>query len=880
MKEMRSVTIGRKRKLDSSADAIKTKLVRSITNQQNEKYVSSDPIQNDVQIVDLDINNQPKQAKDKLINTQSIQEDEIGCNVSSDTIQNNVQIADLDINNPPKQAKDKLINTQSIQEEKIGSTRKSQRIKFESWKLKEMYSTIAERKRKLASSQITNKAELFHSTISNHNKEYSENLNSVHITDSNIDVKPKRLEGKLIFTKTQQFNHNKIAVVRLPKIVGKSIKQTDNNVLSEFKMVGKDLKNSKIDETKRELQHNQKNTARSNVDMDSASKVVVRSFPRIKIETTSANRIKENIPKLKTEIPDNDISPIRKSHRIKTETWKLKEINSMKQTFGRKNKVQQINEEQTTKEPSEENDPFETDDDLNDLDFEIDSPPKRTKLNFKKMKSKTNGRHPKQNHELEINTSNPLNSTALMRPIKSTREEELDNIIAQWKPELDCMVCEKPFATYTLLHEHFKDRHQHKHEFYIQCCGLKIKKRGHLAEHIRIHTDKKAFKCTHCKIRCHRKRNLIYHMRKIHNISAKEIVPERGLNPESSQIKLSTQIIRNNDRFIEQFLPNLECPRCRQIFPVFSKLERHYRKRHKDEEFHILCCGYRLTTQSLLVDHLNRHTHPRKHKCKFCNACFTMQHVMEYHMRVDHKKNSKDSSNDNTAEDVADAHAEVLSIKESDDFISRWLPSLECHVCKEEFKSYSSLGEHFDVHHAEQQSYVTCCDHRFFTRSKLQRHIDGHINSKAFKCQLCGKRYTRNERLEFHMAKQHYGTISSVTSYCEDQPSPGTETQNVLTKRKSLKDLDRTIAQWKPKLECRVCHKTYATFTLFSRHYRDTHPAEQCYISCCGCKFAGRYDIVEHIKYHRDPNAFKCTQCGRCFNRNRGLILHMRTHRN
>lgn len=256
------MAIGRKRKLDSSADArIKTKLIRTATNGQHEKHVSSDKIQNNVQLVDLDINNQPKQANDKLFHIQSIQGD------------------------------------------KIGSIRKSQRIKFESWKLKEMHSSTIERTRKLVSSQITNKAEQFTSTISNHREKYSERMNSMHIRDSDIDVKPKRLEGKLIFTKTQQFNHNKIAVVRLPKIVGTSIKQRDNNVLSEFKMVAKDhLKYPKLNEKKCELQHTKKNTARSNADMESTSKAVVRSFPRIKIETTSANRIKENSAKLKTEI--------------------------------------------------------------------------------------------------------------------------------------------------------------------------------------------------------------------------------------------------------------------------------------------------------------------------------------------------------------------------------------------------------------------------------------------------------------------------------------------------------------------------------------------------------------------------------------------------
>ncbi|XP_073833528.1 uncharacterized protein [Musca autumnalis] len=455
------------------------------------------------------------------------------------------------------------------------------------------------------------------------------------------------------------------------------------------------------------------------------------------------------------------------------------------------------------------------------------------------------------------------------RPLKSKREEELDNIIAQWKANLECRICKQFFGTYTLLHEHYKERH-HNEEFYIECCELKIKKRGHLVEHIRMHIDYKAFKCSICERGFNRKRNLQAHLQRMHNIKNLESI---SFNDAASDDLTNCETREDCDRFISQYLPTLECVICKRALSTFSRLEEHFKRQHSTEEFHILCCGFRLNQQSLVVSHLKAHTHPRKYKCDLCNACFTMHHTLDHHKRTEHSNdndgiiyNDATSIDDNT---LQEGNFDKFTIKESDDFIGQWLNPLECELCKETFTTFSLLQDHFRDLHPNEKVFIRCCDKPFVTRHKVQRHIGVHLCNKAFKCELCGKRYSKKTSVQAHMLKQHYGHIPKN----EKDKSEFTP-----TKRKTLKELDEIIAKWRPSLECLEClEANCATFTLLQQHFRQQHPAQDCYITCCDCKFLSRHDIEEHIRYHNDPDVFKCTHCDRRFARKRDSVRHMKS---
>lgn len=484
------------------------------------------------------------------------------------------------------------------------------------------------------------------------------------------------------------------------------------------------------------------------------------------------------------------------------------------------------------------------------------------------------------------------------RPIKSKREEELDDVIAQWRPNLDCRICRhETYTTFTLLQQHFRELHS-KEEFYVQCCDIKIKKRGHLAEHIRLHMDNKAFKCAYCNQRCNRKRNLRLHMLNKHGITDSDVIPVKDEPPPETNTSVDAL---DDSKFISQWLPNLECVVCKDMCPSFSVLLEHFGEKHPKEECYILCCGYKLNQQHLIAQHLRERTHPRAFKCELCNGCFTMKRALDYHMRQEHAEScisTNQISLDDDTEEMTDKNEEKdsdyyfinkLGSKESDDLIAQWLPTLECGLCKDSFATFTLLKKHFTQIHPNDSGYVLCCQRKFVKRYRLQEHARTHLFSKALKCELCGKRYSRRESLQNHMTKQHCGYISKddevKNTPCDESFSMNNNASKTdpltssTSKRKSIKELDDIIAQWRPDLECVVCQETYSTFTLLQDHFRKQHPGVECYISCCRSKFAGRYDIVEHSRYHNDPNAFKCEFCGRCFARKRALNGHFQRHR-
>uniref|UniRef100_A0A1I8PJK1 Transcription factor grauzone n=1 Tax=Stomoxys calcitrans TaxID=35570 RepID=A0A1I8PJK1_STOCA len=473
------------------------------------------------------------------------------------------------------------------------------------------------------------------------------------------------------------------------------------------------------------------------------------------------------------------------------------------------------------------------------------------------------------------------------RPIKSKREEELDDVIAQWKPKLDCMNCKENFISYTLLQQHCREEHPAQ-EFYVRCCDIKIKKRGQLAEHIRLHINNKAFKCAYCDRRCNRKRNLRAHMLNKHGIAETIVIP---LNDASTQKPTASELeVNDSDEFIAQWLPYLECVVCKSAVSSFTLLQLHYQKIHPQEELYVLCCDYKLGTRSLVAKHLLQFTHPRAFKCEYCDGCFTMKRSLDYHMRKEHNSNT---DNDSSLSDKGSQQHQMsgkLDQKESDELISQWFSKLECDICQESQATFTSLKEHFSKTHNEGPGYIVCCQRKFFKRYRLVDHVRKHLHAKALKCELCGKRYSRQETLQGHMEKQHCGAGNNISKLhnsideseigvCDTTSENDTQTSSA-NKRKSIKELDEIIAKWRPNLECVVCHELFSTFTLLQEHFHEKHPGTACHISCCRSKFVGRYDIEEHIRYHNDPNAFKCEKCGRCFARRRSLNTHMRTHRN
>uniref|UniRef100_A0A1A9W948 Zinc finger protein 865 n=1 Tax=Glossina brevipalpis TaxID=37001 RepID=A0A1A9W948_9MUSC len=106
-----------------------------------------------------------------------------------------------------------------------------------------------------------------------------------------------------------------------------------------------------------------------------------------------------------------------------------------------------------------------------------------------------------------------------------------------------------------------------------------------------------------------------------------------------------------------------------------------------------------------------------------------------------------------------------------------------------------------------------------------------------------------------------------------------TKTSNVKCQENHLKktiEYDAFISEWKRDLDCITCNTSFPNFTVLRTHFRQEHPDQKCYVVCCKHKLYDRFQLVEHIRLHIDPNTFKCEVCGKCATNSRNLKKHMR----
>ncbi|XP_072288291.1 gastrula zinc finger protein XlCGF66.1-like, partial [Pyxicephalus adspersus] len=87
----------------------------------------------------------------------------------------------------------------------------------------------------------------------------------------------------------------------------------------------------------------------------------------------------------------------------------------------------------------------------------------------------------------------------------------------------------------------------------------------------------------------------------------------------------------------------------------------------------------------------------------------------------------------------------------------------------------------------------------------------------------------------------------------------------------------RNITVSKP-LSCSECGKHFAYNSGLIIHQR-THSGEKPFLCPeCGKCFAQRSNLVKHAKFHRQERPFSCSECGKSFTLRSSLVEHLRIH--
>lgn len=79
-------------------------------------------------------------------------------------------------------------------------------------------------------------------------------------------------------------------------------------------------------------------------------------------------------------------------------------------------------------------------------------------------------------------------------------------------------------------------------------------------------------------------------------------------------------------------------------------------------------------------------------------------------------------------------------------------------------------------------------------------------------------------------------------------------------------------------MKCDLCDIVLTDLQHAKDHYPAKHGIVNGYLRCCDAKLKKPADIIDHLRYHLNPNMFECPMCGQTFARRFLLQMHYRNH--
>ncbi|KAG5267155.1 hypothetical protein AALO_G00218630 [Alosa alosa] len=312
---------------------------------------------------------------------------------------------------------------------------------------------------------------------------------------------------------------------------------------------------------------------------------------------------------------------------------------------------------------------------------------------------------------------------------------------AQHEPKIYCAECDELFSSPSALHQHRRAQHALTN----QCakCDRVFSNPASLKCHLRVHRQKRPYKCPECPASFRCNASLNYHSSQVHHA-------ERSYHCTCGKsFVYKGALLSHQHEHCHSNEQPFHCDDCGKSFLSKDALGQHIMTTHFDER-RFLCphCGKVFYHQRSLDSHVRMHTRGKDFRCSQCDKTFFKREGLTRH-ELTHS-----GERPFLCDDCGKGFVSQGELQKHKRYHTGHKP-FRCAVCDKSFAQSGQLTVHMRYHTNARPYTCPSCSKCFRTADAVKRHTRVHTGEKPYECVVCLARFQQSYQLKAHRKKQH-----------------------------------------------------------------------------------------------------------------------------